>query len=125
MRRCGCSSEDPGWNTDERRKYQRRTTEEGRLRCALGHELANRATVPDRFAQIEPHGAAQPVAVAREQGPIETQTLPLGGSNRGIDIERVERIAGRGLDEKQGGRRDRHDEHNGKRQPPKEIWKHR
>ncbi len=86
---------------------------------------SNRAAVLDRFAQIEPHGAAQPVAVAREQWPIETQTMPLGGSNRGIEIERVERIAGRGLDQQQGGRRDRNDEHNGKRQPAKEIWKHR
>ena len=73
----------------------------------------------------EPHGAAQPAAVAREQGSIETQTMPLGRRNRGIDIKRVERIAGRGLDKKQCGRRHGNYEHNGKRQPPKQIWTHR
>ena len=50
--------------------------------------------------------------------------MPLGSSNRGIHIERVERIAGRGLDKKQGRRRDRNDERNRKREPPKQIWKH-
>ena len=41
--------------------------------------------------------------------------MPLGCGNRGIDIKGVERIARRGLDKKQGRRRDGNYEQNGKR----------
>ena len=71
--------------------------------------------------KIEPHGAAQPVAVARVERTIESETVTLGRGDSGIEVERVDRIAGCRLDQHQRRRRDDEHEQHREEQAAKQI----
>ncbi len=111
----------PSGHTDECGEEQSRGTEQRRLPCAFGHELADRPAVLHRLPEIEPHGAAQPGAVACEERAIESEAVTLGRGDSRIEVERVDRIAGGSLDQHQRRRRDDEHEQHREEQATKQV----
>jgi hypothetical protein len=54
---------------------------------AFGQQLIDWPAVFDRLAQIQTDSTAEPLAIPDEKWTIEPEPVPLGGGNRGIEIE--------------------------------------
>ncbi len=79
-RRSSAASDDSRGHAENGRQQQRRRAEERRLARALGDEAADRPAVFEGLPQVEPGGAPEPVAIADEERPIESE-----GGGGGVD----------------------------------------
>ena len=115
------SSDDSRGHAENSRQQQRRHAEERRLARALGDEAADRPAVFEGLPQVEPGGPAEPVAIADEERPIESEPVAFGRRDGGRDVEAAEIVAGRRLDEQERrGRDDDHEEYR-EQQPSSQV----
>ena len=115
------AGDDSCGHAEDGRQQQRRHAEERRLARALGDEAADRPAVFEGLPQVEPGGAAEPVAIADEERPIEPEPVAFGRRDGGRDVEPAEIVAGRRLDEQERrGRDDDHEEYR-EQQPASQV----
>ncbi len=107
------ATDDAKRQADERGEHQRADGENRRIGRALRDEVAHRPVVQQRVPEVEPHRAAEPVAVLRRDRFVQAVTGArlLDGFTTRFDPERAGGvIAGRETGQHERGRRNGDDQ---------------
>jgi hypothetical protein len=79
--------QDADGDPDCRGQKQRAGTQQRSTGRTLGDELADRASVLCRFAEVEANRLPEPRGVLQQKGAIQPEPVPLGGGSRRIQVE--------------------------------------